>query len=68
MFFQPENITYPGSGNTIQRFFDQNRVSLPLLTKFRAAELQLGFQYTYQLSGLRTFHKYQLLTGLLIRL
>jgi hypothetical protein len=68
VFFQPESITYPNTGITFQRMFDQNRVSLSLLTRIRVAELQLGFQYTYQLSGLRIFHKYQLLTGLLIRI
>ncbi len=68
VFFQPERITYPNTGISFQRIFDQNRVALSLLTRIRVAELQLGFQYTYQLAGLRIFHKYQLLTGLLIRL
>jgi hypothetical protein len=68
VFFQPESITYPNTGISFQRIFDQNRVSLSLLTRIRVAELQLGFQYTYQLAGLRIFHKYQLLTGLLIRI
>lgn len=68
VFFQPESITYPNTGITFVRFFDQNRVSLSLLTRIRVAELQLGFQYNYQLSGLRIFHKYQLLTGVLIRI
>lgn len=68
VFFQPERITYPNTGITFQRIFDQNRVSLSLLTRIRVVELQLGFQYIYQLSGLNIFHRYQLLTGVLIRI
>lgn len=68
VFFQPESVTYPNTGISFQRIFDQNRLSLSLLTRVRVAELQLGFQYTYQLAGLRIFHKYQLVTGLLIRI
>lgn len=68
VFFQPETIINSNTGYTIHRIFDQNRVALSLLTRVYAVELQLGFQYTYQLSGFRIFNKYQLLTGLLIRL
>ncbi len=68
VFFQPETITNFNTGYTIHRIFDQNRVAMSLLTRVYAVELQLGFQYTYQLSGFGIFNKYQLLTGLLIRL
>lgn len=68
IFFQPDTITDPNTGSNLHRIFDQNRVTMSLLTRVYAVELQLGFQYTYQLSGFKTFNKYQLLTGLLIRL
>lgn len=68
VFFQPETITNTNTGYTVHRVFDQNRVAMSLLSRVYAVELQLGFQYTYQLSGFRIFNKYQLLTGLLIKI
>ncbi|MCX7744363.1 MAG: DUF2490 domain-containing protein [Flavobacteriales bacterium] len=68
IFFQPETVTIPNTYITKHHVFEQNRVALSLLTTVYAVELQLGFQYTYQLSGFRIYNKYQLLTGLVIRI